>query len=61
MLIPGTYSQFNQHFTHSFCANILFPNITKPNCKQKKVAQNTFGMKKMLINVGEIDTLLTMV
>ncbi len=27
-----TISQFHQHFTSSFCADILYQNIKKPNC-----------------------------
>jgi hypothetical protein len=34
--------QFHQHFLSSFCAKILLPKITNPNCKHLKAAQKTF-------------------
>ncbi len=36
-----TWCQFHQHFMSSFCAKILLPKITKPNCKHLKGAQRT--------------------
>jgi hypothetical protein len=43
------YSQFHQHFTRSFCANILLPTkITKPNCKYRK-ASKILCMQKLLL------------
>jgi len=40
------YSQFLQHFTSNFCANILLPKKkSMPKCKHRKAAQNTFVQK----------------
>jgi len=50
-------SQYHQHFTISFCTNLLDTKITKPNCKQTNSSQNTFTEKSCSQNVGEIDTL----
>ncbi len=41
-------SQFHQHFTSSFFANILSSKITKPNWQWKKDFKNTFTQKTAL-------------
>jgi len=35
-------SQFHQHFTSSFCADILMPKNYKPNFNSRIAVQNTF-------------------
>ncbi len=41
----GHWCQFHQHFMNSFCAKILLPKITNPNCKHIKAEQKTFVQK----------------
>ncbi len=51
-----SWCQFHQHFMSSFCAKILLPKITNPNCKHVKAAQKTFIRKSCSYNLGEIDS-----
>jgi hypothetical protein len=41
-----TCSQSHQHFTCSFCTNIILQKNTKPNCKKKTAAKKTLLHKK---------------
>ncbi len=43
--VSATRCQFHQHFMGSFCAKILSPKFTDPNCKYIKAAQKTFVWK----------------
>jgi len=47
-------SQFHQHFTGSFCADILYPK--NYIAKLEKSCAKHFWTKNCLYNVGEIDT-----
>ena len=42
------FGQFHQHFTISFCANILAPKKYKPKPKVQKSCSKDFCMKKLL-------------
>ncbi len=55
----GTFSQVHQHFMSSFCANILSIKNYKTKTLTKEKLHKTLLHKKLLLNVGEIDTLTT--
>ncbi len=52
--IIESYSQFQQHFTSRFLANIHLTKNTQPNCKERKAAQKLLYKKaarKMLVEL----------
>jgi len=50
-------SQFSQHFTSSFCTNILWPNNYKAKLYVEKSCAKLFCLKKSCsLNVDDIDT-----
>ncbi len=53
-----TFSQFHQHFTRSFFANIISKKMLKAKLWLEETAKNTFVQKKRLLNVYEMDHLL---
>jgi len=49
-------SQFHEHLTCSFCADILFPKNNKAKLQLEKSCKKTLVQKIWTWNVGEIDT-----